>query len=79
MKDPQYVSDQLSETLESLRRAIETNPREPPTEAAEPLSTPVIQLPLWPGHRRAAPNALFRSALFPPNRWPLGLPNWRAA
>jgi hypothetical protein len=74
MKDPQHVSDELSETLESLRRAIETNPREPPTEAAEPLSTPVIQLPLWPGHRRAAPNALFRSALFPALNFRQGRP-----
>ena len=68
MNDLQHISGELSETLESLRRAIENNPREPPPESkqndATPLA-PVIQLPLWPEHRRAAPNALFRSALFP--------------
>jgi hypothetical protein len=66
MDDPEHISGELTETLESLRRAMENNPREPLPESSEPLPVPVIeQLPLWPQHRRAAPNALFRSALFP--------------
>jgi hypothetical protein len=65
MSDPQHISGELSETLESLRRTLESNPREPPVESTEALPVPITQLPLWPEHRRAAPNALFRSALFP--------------
>jgi hypothetical protein len=44
------------------------NPQNKPTEPepAKKLTTAaVIQLPLWPEARRAAPNAVFRSALFP--------------
>jgi hypothetical protein len=68
MDNPRHISGELSETLESLRRTIEANPREPSAQSSESLpvpAIPVIQLPLWPEHRRAAPNALFRSALFP--------------
>jgi TrfA protein len=54
----------LEQTLESLGRAIaekkEKQPEQEPTKAG-----PVVQLDFWEDGRRAAPNAVFRSALFP--------------
>ena len=63
MSNPEHINTELAETLESLRRTIEANPPQPETKK-QPSAT-VIQLSLWPETRRAAPNAVFRSALFP--------------
>lgn len=66
MKDPERVSGTLAETLENLRRTIEANPPGVAVKTNELRATAtVIQLPLWGENRRAAPNAVFRSALFP--------------
>jgi TrfA protein len=65
MSDPEHISGDLAETLESLRRTIEANPHKAEPEAQKQPPTNIIQLPLWPESRRAAPNAVFRSALFP--------------
>jgi hypothetical protein len=67
MSDPEHISGGLAESLESLRRTIEANPGKaaPESKRPPPATATVIQLPLWPESRRAAPNAVFRSALFP--------------
>jgi hypothetical protein len=44
---------------------MRANPQNKAPESHKPALATVIQLPLWPEARRAAPNAVFRSALFP--------------
>jgi len=64
MTDPDRLGRTLADTLESFRRTIEASPQRTPAEIGKPSAT-IIQLPLWAETRRAAPNAIFRSALFP--------------
>ncbi|MBV8453050.1 MAG: TrfA family protein [Deltaproteobacteria bacterium] len=65
MSDPKPMDPDLQKALESLERTIEANPPKAEPEPQKPPPAKVIQLPLWPEARRAAPNAVFRSALFP--------------
>jgi TrfA protein len=65
MSNQEHISSELAETLESLRRTIQANPPQPEPQPKKQSPATVIQLPLWPEARRAAPNAVFRSALFP--------------
>jgi hypothetical protein len=51
----------IDEQLESLRQAIEADPRNLPTPADRKLP---VQLPMWPEPVRGGPNALLRSAFF---------------
>src|SRR6516165_10098381 len=58
-----YTDPELGKILQSFGEKIAAH-----TEAELPETKPpakVIQLPLWAENRRAAPNAVFRSALFP--------------
>jgi hypothetical protein len=76
MKDPEPIADTLADTLESFRRTIAATAKNAPTPN-EPQKQPpakVVQLPLWPETRRAAPNAVFRSALFPALKFKEGRP-----
>jgi TrfA protein len=65
MSDPERISDSLATVLERFQRTVEKNPPVEEPQATKQISATVIQLPLWPEARRAAPNAVFRSALFP--------------
>jgi hypothetical protein len=64
MSDPQRIDGGIVDAaLQSLRRTMQANPH---TEEPEQTTDPkLIQLRLWADDRRAAPNAFFRSALFP--------------
>jgi hypothetical protein len=73
--DPKPIADELQQALDSLGRAIKDNLRtasEP--EPEKKLPAKIIQLPLWPENRQAAPNAVFRSALFPALKFKEGRP-----
>jgi hypothetical protein len=76
MDEAEGLPRALAEQLESLRRGIATKESKP-AASPEPQSrtTPtLVQLPLWPETRRAAPNAIFRSALFPALKFKQGRP-----
>ena len=74
MSDPQRIDPDLAEALASLERIINANPHKEEPEPEKQLPAKVIQLPLWPEARRAAPNAIFRSALFPAVNFQSGRP-----
>ncbi len=60
------LSRDLAESLEGLRKSLMAQPAcRGESEPVKPADAKVVQLPLWPETRRAAPNAIFRSALFP--------------
>jgi TrfA protein len=65
MSDPERISDSLATVLERFQRTVEKNPPAEEPQATKQIPATIIQLPLWPEARRAAPNAVFRSALFP--------------
>jgi TrfA protein len=65
MSEPERIDAELTRAIESLGRAIKDNLRIEEPEPEKKLPAKVIQLPLWPEARRAAPNVVFRSALFP--------------
>jgi len=66
MSNSEHISTELAETLESLRRTMETNPRitEPDKHLPPAIAQRVEQLPFWPDPVRGAPNTLLRSAFF---------------
>lgn len=70
------LSRDLANSLEGLRRTIvakePTATGVPDTDKRPPAK--LVQLPLWPETRRAAPNAIFRSALFPALKFKQGRP-----
>jgi TrfA protein len=74
MSDPEHLSAGLAGTLESLRQSIVARAAETPAQPEKPRTAKVVQLPLWPETRRAAPNAVFRSALFPALKYRQGRP-----
>src|SRR4051794_18972331 len=74
MSKPEPINRDIEAAFESLQRAAaaraakeaEANrPQADPLEAEKQLSTKVIQLDFWDDGKRGAPNAIFRSALFP--------------
>ena len=70
MSSTKPVPKDLTESLERLGRAIaekaERESLQPNTTAPEPKPTAqIVQLDFWEDGKRAAPNAVFRSALFP--------------
>jgi len=63
--EPEPQSRDLTESLERLGRAIaEKAEREQQTAPTQPTAQ-IVQLDFWEDGKRAAPNAVFRSALFP--------------
>jgi hypothetical protein len=68
------TNPKLANTLESFLALGRDAPPDPPTPI-QPAPAKVIQLPLWPEARRAAPNAFFRSALFPALKFKEGRPS----
>ncbi len=69
------LSRELADTLEGLRRIIDAKaPSAPETIEPDAQAGPGVQLPLWPESRRAAPNVIFRSALFPATNFQNGRP-----
>jgi hypothetical protein len=60
--------------LQSLHDTMKANARTVEPEPEKKLPAKVIQLPLWGEARRAAPNAVFRSALFPAVNFQNGRP-----
>jgi TrfA protein len=74
MSDPEHISADLAASLESLHRTIQSRQREEAQEPQKSVPAKVVQLPLWPEGRRAAPNAVFRSALFPALKFKEGRP-----
>ena len=66
MSEPERIDpDETHAALVSLFEKVKANPRAEEPEPEKKLPAQVIQLPLWAENRRAAPNAIFRSALFP--------------
>ncbi|MBX3024326.1 TrfA family protein [bacterium] len=75
MGRPDDLSRDLADCLEGLRKTLAAaTTHDDEGEAAPPAGSRVVQLPLWPESRRASPNAIFRSALFPALNFKEGRP-----
>jgi hypothetical protein len=72
--DPERIGEDITAILKSLHSAMKANPRTVEPEPDKHPPAKIIQLPLWPEARRAAPNAVFRSALFPALKFKEGRP-----
>jgi TrfA protein len=74
MSEPERIDPALAKALENLGRTIRENPHVEEPGPEKKLPAKVIQLPLWPESRHAAPNAVVRSALFPALNFQQGRP-----
>lgn len=67
----------LDVALESLGRTLAAKAEQPKADAPEPEPKPpakIVQLRFWEDGKRAAPNIMFRSALFPTLKFREGRP-----